>query len=534
MNKLKIGFVGIAVVAAAIIAAVTGAVYACPQTTTVDCTNHNGNDHDQKIDLQLKDQDQTWGEGVSQTWTALNMAPGQTFAFTGSFVGLRINAPSLAQVTCDYQVTKGLPDQMAQQMILTRCVYGGTFWTIDCLTGKWQIMNNGHILFQGTNLQWKLADTDKDGQITFYDLKKSPLNYLPLPDSSITDSTQFQISVKFASATGNDLENDTLNMNMDFTATAWDNSCNNYGVDPKIMLLFFGGQTVTKASASTSITSSSNPSNYGQSVTFTATVKAASNSGGTPTGSVTFYDGDTALSSNVPLVSGSASIKTSALTVGSHNITAVYSGDTNFTGGTSNVLVQKVRGKTVCSWPSRPGPCNFGQTCTFKVQIGWQGSVAPTGNVTFYDGPNSIGTGNWSGDTAVLNCLLSSGSHNITAKYSGDDNYDGSTSDVVNQTVNKVSSATTLKSLVNPAKSGSNVTFTATVVATTPGAGSLSGSVTFKDGTTTLGTITLSSGKATFSTSKLSVGTHSITAIYSGDGNFNSSVSSTVNQVINR
>jgi hypothetical protein len=51
LNKLKIGFVGIAVVAAAIIVAVTGAVYACPQTTTVDCTNHNGNDHDQKIDL---------------------------------------------------------------------------------------------------------------------------------------------------------------------------------------------------------------------------------------------------------------------------------------------------------------------------------------------------------------------------------------------------------------------------------------------------------------------------------------------------
>jgi hypothetical protein len=315
-------------------------------------------------------------------------------------------------------------------------------------------------------------------------------------------------------------------MNMDFTATSWNNSCNNYGIDPKDMQRFFGGQTVIPASTCMSLTSSANPSVYGQSVTFTATVKAVSPGADLPTGSITFSDGNTILSSNVPLIGGSASIKGSTLSVGYHCITAVYSGDSNFASSTSNV-VQKVRGKTVCTWPSRPNPCIFGQTCTFKVQIGWQGSGTPTGNVTFYDGPNSIGTGSLSGNTAVLKCSLSSGSHNITAVYNGDDNYDGSNSDAVTQTVNKVNAATSLSSSASSAKSGSRVTFTAAVTPSTA-----TGTVTFKDGNTILGIGTVRGGQATFNTSSLSKGTHSITAVYGGDSSFNGSTSAMLSQTI--
>jgi hypothetical protein len=77
---------------------------------------------------------------------------------------------------------------------------------------------------------------------------------------------------------------------------------------------------------------------------------------------------------------------------------------------------------------------------------------------------------------------------------------------------------------------GSNVIFTAVV---STGAGIPSGSVTFKDGSFTLGTVSLSGSKAVFSTFKLSVGTHSITAVYDGDGNFNGSASSVLPQKIN-
>jgi len=90
------------------------------------------------------------------------------------------------------------------------------------------------------------------------------------------------------------------------------------------------------------------------------------------------------------------------------------------------------------------------------------------------------------------------------------------------QTVNKTATSVVLASSSNPSNYGGSVTFTATM--TPVGA---SGTVTFKDGGTTLGTGTLGSGTATYSTSSLSVSSHSITAVYGGDANCNASTSST-------
>jgi hypothetical protein len=86
-------------------------------------------------------------------------------------------------------------------------------------------------------------------------------------------------------------------------------------------------QTVLKAPTTTTLTSSPNPSQVGQSVKFTATVTGQY--GGTPTGSVTFKDGHTVMA-QVPLSGGVARYKTSALTEGKHHIFANYGGDANF------------------------------------------------------------------------------------------------------------------------------------------------------------------------------------------------------------
>jgi hypothetical protein len=91
------------------------------------------------------------------------------------------------------------------------------------------------------------------------------------------------------------------------------------------------------------------------------------------------------------------------------------------------------------------------------------------------------------------------------------------------------STTTTMTSSANPAHFGSSVTFTATV---TSAAGTPTGTVTFKNGATTLGTATLSGGKATFATSALAVGSHSNTASYAGAGNFAASTSATLVEVI--
>ena len=97
-------------------------------------------------------------------------------------------------------------------------------------------------------------------------------------------------------------------------------------------------QTVNQDVTATKVTSSANPSVFGQSVTFTATVKAASPGSGTPTGTVTFYDGSTKLYSATLGETGTASFMISTLSVGSHSIKVVYSGDADFKTSTSAVL----------------------------------------------------------------------------------------------------------------------------------------------------------------------------------------------------
>jgi Bacterial Ig-like domain (group 3)/FG-GAP-like repeat len=85
-----------------------------------------------------------------------------------------------------------------------------------------------------------------------------------------------------------------------------------------------------------------------------------------------------------------------------------------------------------------------------------------------------------------------------------------------------------LKSSAITIKVGQSVSFTATLSASVPGSGQPTGTVSFRDGSKTIGTATLASGKALFSTTHLAAGTHTITASYGGDGSFNSHVSGSV------
>ncbi|AXC11232.1 hypothetical protein ACPOL_1894 [Acidisarcina polymorpha] len=99
-------------------------------------------------------------------------------------------------------------------------------------------------------------------------------------------------------------------------------------------------QIVNKASTTTTLTSSKDPSTHGSSVTFTANVHAAS--GATPTGSVTYKDGSTTLGSGTVNGSGKATFSTIALASGTHSITAIYVGSSDDATSTSSTLSQKV------------------------------------------------------------------------------------------------------------------------------------------------------------------------------------------------
>jgi hypothetical protein len=103
-------------------------------------------------------------------------------------------------------------------------------------------------------------------------------------------------------------------------------------------------QVVTATGTKTKIASSLDPSNSGETVTFTATVTATAKANGatTPTGTVTFMDGATTLGTVTLNNSNQATFATSTLAAGTHSITTVYSGDSNFSASTSVALTQKV------------------------------------------------------------------------------------------------------------------------------------------------------------------------------------------------
>jgi hypothetical protein len=194
---------------------------------------------------------------------------------------------------------------------------------------------------------------------------------------------------------------------------------------------------------------------------------------------------------------------------------------------------------TTTTLTSSPNPAKQGVAVTFTATVVTTGTNPPTGTVTFNDGTTALGTGTLStvGGFQVATFTISTlavGTHSITAVYGGDANNAGSTSAVLTQTITVVTTTTTLASSPNPANAGAAVTFTATV--TTSGTNPPTGTVTFNDGTTALGTGTLGTvggfQVATFTTSTLAGGTHSITAVYGGDTNNAGSTSAILSQVI--
>ena len=282
-------------------------------------------------------------------------------------------------------------------------------------------------------------------------------------------------------------------------------------------------QAVGVVGTATALTSSLDPSLFGQPVTFTATVNPFSG----PTGTVQFFDGAISLGT-VALSGGTASLTTSALAVGSHFITASYSGDTNFGGSTSAALTQIVSASTISTTTAVTAslnPSTYGQQVTFSATV--SPSSGATGTVTFMDGVVTLGTSalNASSVATFSTSTLAVGTHSITAQYSGDATHAGSTSPALPQIVNKATTTTALASNNNPSKPGQPVTFTATVAPSTA-----TGTVQFWDGSTSLGTVGLSSGQASFTPPSLTAGKHSITAVYSGDGNFTSSTSAVLTQ----
>src|SRR5437867_3376489 len=295
---------------------------------------------------------------------------------------------------------------------------------------------------------------------------------------------------------------------------------------------------VVNAQTTTTLTTTPNPSTVGQAVTLTATVAPVAPATGVPTGAVTFMDGATAIGTATLGATGSASIAVSTLANGNHSLTAVYGGAGNFLASTSAAVTQVVNGATTTTLTTTPNPSTVGQgvTLTATVVPVAPATGVPAGVVTFRDGLATIGTATLgvTGSASIVVSTLAAGSHSLTAVYGGGGNFLASTSAAVTQVVNAGVTTTTLTTTPNPSTAGQAVTLTATVVTVAPATGVPTGTVTFRDGLTTIGTATLgANGSASIVVSTLAAGSHSLTAAYGGSANFLASTSAAVTQVVN-
>jgi hypothetical protein len=266
-------------------------------------------------------------------------------------------------------------------------------------------------------------------------------------------------------------------------------------------------------STTTRLASSLDPSMVGQAVTYTATVNTTA-----ATGSVTFDDAGTAVSGCAAQTvrSGVATCAISGYALAStHAITAIYNGDSDYTGSASPLLNQVVsRAHTSTTLASSVNPSMVRQPVTYTATVS---PAAGTGTVAFDEAgapipsctAQPIGAGT---ATCTVSGYSTADEHAITATYSGDDNYLDSASSS-KQVVDKTGTNTatmTLASSLNPATIDEAVTYTATL-----NTAAATGTVEFKQaGATIAGCVAqvISDGTATCTATALTAGNRWTTA----------------------
>ena len=260
----------------------------------------------------------------------------------------------------------------------------------------------------------------------------------------------------------------------------------------------------------------------GDAITITVT-SGSSASTVTPAGTVTITVDGTAQTPTLTLVNGSATYTFSSAVVGSHTITATYTGDSTYLASTGSVtvIVTAVASRTTLSAAITTPAAGATDTITITVASGSNSTtLTPTGTVTItVDGTAQSpaltlvnGSATYTFSSAVV------GSHTITAAYSGNTTYATSTGSLI-VTVITVASKTTLSAAATTPNAGANDAITITVTSgSSSSIATPTGSVTITvDGTMQTPALTLVNGTATYVFSSTVVGSHTITASYSGN-----------------
>ncbi len=199
------------------------------------------------------------------------------------------------------------------------------------------------------------------------------------------------------------------------------------------------------------------------------------------------------------------------------------------------LAVNKSNSTTTLASSANPSIYGDGATVTATVHPSPDAPVTPTGSLTFtIDGVAQTPVA-LSGGTAILSLAsLSAGTHTISASFAGDSNFNASASSDLSQAVDKAATTATLAALPSPSIYGESVTFTATIAPEFTAPAGIGGTVTFSVDGTAQAPVAVSSRKASLTIGSFNAGPHTVSASYSGDGNFKASASADFSQTVDK
>jgi hypothetical protein len=296
--------------------------------------------------------------------------------------------------------------------------------------------------------------------------------------------------------------------------------------------------TQQQPSATTLVVSPSGSATPSQTITLTATVTTTSTLVGKilPTGTVTFLNGSTAIGTGTLSAKGVA-IYSGTLTGGSYTITASYVGDAGFNPSISSAATLAISSAvaTTTTLAVSPASSAYGSGATLTATVLAGKTLATSGAVTFTAGTATLGIANTNAQGVASTTVKPVvGMYSVVATYAGTYNqtsnptgYGPSGSAGVMLTVTKGASTITLTSSTANTGTGSSFTLTGTVPT------GATGTVFFYNGTTLLGTGTVGTTSAATLTLSIAVaGTYNLSAVYSGDTNYNGSTSTSTVQIV--
>ena len=269
-------------------------------------------------------------------------------------------------------------------------------------------------------------------------------------------------------------------------------------------------------------------STYGSPITLTARVSPVTRPGPSiPTGVVTFLNGATSIG-NGSLSGGVATLATSSLAGGSYSLTCTYGGSAIYaTSNCNSVPIVVNAAATTLTLVSSNNPAPALSTVTFTVHLTVSGQSAGVGNTIHLsiNGQTLSLTTDATGRATYAIGTLMPGSYPVTASFASTNNLLASSSSLT-EVITALPTSTSLTAAPNPGDVNQPVTMTATVSSQSTATQVGSGTVTFYDGTTSLGSAPVgASGTASLVANFTTVGVHFLTAEYSGHSDFIGSTS---------